>query len=98
MAITFDNIYNPNEHKLTENYTFQGVDHLYKKMWTINISAYEIAKLWDEQKIIYYPATQRGLLAKNKQMEHLNIKQFLIKQESKVFKKRYYKKNIFQTN
>ncbi|EJX2602140.1 DNA sulfur modification protein DndB [Clostridioides difficile] len=64
MAITFDNIYNPNEHKLTENYTFQGVDHLYKKMWTINISAYEIAKLWDEQKIIYYPATQRGLLAK----------------------------------
>lgn len=64
MAITFDNIYNPNEHKLTENYTFQGVDHLYKKMWTINISAYEIAKLWDEQKIIYYPATQRGLLDK----------------------------------
>ncbi|MFQ5027639.1 hypothetical protein C4U15_00470 [Clostridioides difficile] len=64
MAMTFDNIYNPNEHKLTENYTFQGVDHLYKKMWTINISAYEIAKLWDEQKIIYYPATQRGLLAK----------------------------------
>lgn len=64
MAITFDNIYNPNEHKLTENYIFQGVDHLYKKMWTINISAYEIAKLWDEQKIIYYPATQRGLLAK----------------------------------
>lgn len=64
MAITFDNIYDSKQHKLTENYIFQKVDHLYKNMWTINISAYEIAKLWDEQKIIYYPATQRGVLPK----------------------------------
>ncbi len=95
MAITFDNIYNPEEHKLTKNYTFQGVDHLYKEMWTINISAYEIAKLWDEQKIIYYPATQRGLLAKQQSDGTFKYKAVFNKTRVKSIQKKILQEKYF---
>ena len=74
MAKIFDNIYDPNKHKYVENYTFNNVQRLADKAWTFNITAYELAKLWDEEKLVYYPDTQRGVIQDPKEYKKGNIK------------------------
>lgn len=95
MAITFDNIYNPNEHKLTKNYIFKNVEHLYKDMWTINMSAYEIAELWNEQKIIYYPVTQRGVVPQKQSNGTFKYKAVFNKTRVKAIQKKILQEKYF---
>lgn len=58
----FDNIYDEREHKPLENYTFENVHSMGYKSWLFSISAYELAMLWNENKLVYYPKTQRGIV------------------------------------
>lgn len=64
MAKLFDNIYDPKVHKHLEEYTIENVQDLGEKEWTVNITAFELARLWHEGKLIYYPSTQRGVRPK----------------------------------
>lgn len=55
-----DNIYNSEIHKPID-YTFKNVIQLKENEWSTHIDAETLGKLWMDQKLIYYPDSQRGL-------------------------------------
>lgn len=58
-----DNIYDKEIHKPI-NYTFENVFKLKKHEWSTHIDAETLAEMWESQKILYFPESQRGLTLK----------------------------------
>ncbi|MBC6695232.1 hypothetical protein H9L25_00370 [Terrisporobacter mayombei] len=58
-----DNIYDKEIHKPI-NYTFENVFKLKEHEWSTHIDAETLAELWESQKILYFPESQRGLTLK----------------------------------
>lgn len=68
-VIIKDNIYNSEIHKPID-YTFEKVIQLKDNEWSTHIDAETLGKLWMDQKLVYYPDSQRGLkIQRNKEGE-----------------------------
>lgn len=64
-----DNIYDSEIHKPID-YTFEKVTQLKDSEWSTHIDAETLGKLWLNQKLVYYPDSQRGLkIQRNKNGE-----------------------------
>ena len=59
-----DNIYDKDVHKPLVDYRFGKVNQLKENEWLTSINAYELARLWESEQLVYYPATQRGVFTK----------------------------------
>lgn len=59
-----DNIYDEDVHRPLSNYKFEKVNQLKENEWLTSINAYELARLWESEQLVYYPATQRGVITK----------------------------------
>lgn len=59
-----DNIYDEDVHKPLVDYKFEKVNQLKVNEWLTSINAYELARLWESEQLVYYPETQRGVINK----------------------------------
>lgn len=59
-----DNIYDEDVHKPLVDYKFEKVNQLKENEWLTSINAYELARLWESEQLVYYPETQRGVINK----------------------------------
>lgn len=59
-----DNIYDKDVHKPLVDYKFEKVNQLKENEWLTSINAYELARLWESEQLVYYPETQRGVINK----------------------------------
>lgn len=59
-----DNIYDKDIHRPLSNYKFEKVNQLKENEWLTSINAYELARLWESEQLVYYPETQRGVINK----------------------------------
>ena len=59
-----DNIYDEDVHKHLVDYKFEKVNQLKENEWLTSINAYELARLWESEQLVYYPETQRGVINK----------------------------------
>ena len=60
-VITKENIYEVADKNTVDNEIFYDVKQIDDNIWYLFLSGYQIAELWDQGKIVYFPDTQRGV-------------------------------------
>lgn len=81
-VITKENIYEVADKNTVDNEVFYNVKQVDDNIWYLFLNGYQIAELWDQGKIVYYPETQRG--TKIKKLKNGEVKSVAICNEKNI--------------